>query len=504
MMRNRLESLFIICSLCSCCVEHDDLAVAVENENVVMEQLPFFYDGQDVSRVSITNTGTSLKFGWEVDDKVGLFSLDKDNPLQGAYVFNSSADGTSLVLSDREWKWYMGTEYVAYYPYNADLDGAKSYIAVPVDMTGQRQRSNASAAHIGKSYNYLYSSGRVDTGGNLKLDFKHVCGIVILDLKMPKDIIWKNVTLTSQLGEVFTTTATMNALTGEVTGKTTSASVSLDLEDIKGDELTLYMAMLPVTTGDVSLSVTTATGRVYNATLPTKTIKAGRAYKWTASPVTVFDYGTAPKNVKAVDLGLPSGLLWANMNLGATYEAGKGYYFAWGEVAEQASNAYRWSTYKFTQNGAWTGISKYTYPDGQTTGAWYRNGEFIGDGLTTLLPEDDAAHEYWQGDWRMPTNEEMKELVDNTTAKWSNNYGGYGIPGLVVTSKINGEVVFFSTSGGKWDGSARSTGSRSYFWSSSLCTTGRGTAYSLNLTSSGIKAGNSSNRYYGYSVRAVM
>ena len=39
--------------------------------------------------------------------------------------------------------------------------------------------------------------------------------------------------------------------------------------------------------------------------------------------------------VEWVDLGLPSGLLWAKCNLGATTPEGHGDYYAWGEVQHQ-------------------------------------------------------------------------------------------------------------------------------------------------------------------------
>ena len=94
-----------------------------------------------------------------------------------------------------------------------------------------------------------------------------------------------------------------------------------------------------------------------------------------------------------VDLGLPSGLKWATCNVGATVSTDFGDYFAWGEV--ESKKNYSWDTYKYG-NGRGGKFTKY-------------NG--IID-KTTLYLEDDAAHVNWGGAWRMPTEEDVKELIE--------------------------------------------------------------------------------------------
>ena len=105
-----------------------------------------------------------------------------------------------------------------------------------------------------------------------------------------------------------------------------------------------------------------------------------------------------------VDLGLPSGLLWAKCNVGASTEEEAGLYFQWGDTqgytAEQIGNgegqkAFSNADYKFYADGEYT---KYNSSDGKTV----------------LDPEDDAVHVNMGGNWRMPTYEEYKELYGNT------------------------------------------------------------------------------------------
>ena len=105
-----------------------------------------------------------------------------------------------------------------------------------------------------------------------------------------------------------------------------------------------------------------------------------------------------------VDLGLPSGTLWATMNVGASSPEDCGYYFAWGETSTK--DAYEWSNYIWC-NGSENTLTKYCSEKDY--------GEV--DNRTLLLPEDDAATVNWGAAWRMPTEAQMQELI--TRCKWT-------------------------------------------------------------------------------------
>ncbi len=140
-----------------------------------------------------------------------------------------------------------------------------------------------------------------------------------------------------------------------------------------------------------------------------------------------------------VDLGLPSGLKWATCNVGAFHSKDKGYRFAWGEVEPKIT--YDWSTYKFMASGStgWKGINKYTIDDEELSGNWYNsNGEFIGDNKNTLDPEDDAATVNMGGSWRMPTEDEIQELIDNCNWVYA-----HSPERSIGVSKINGNIIVF-------------------------------------------------------------
>ena len=145
---------------------------------------------------------------------------------------------------------------------------------------------------------------------------------------------------------------------------------------------------------------------------------------------------TIPNGVKAVDLGLPSGTLWANMNVGALKEEGIGYHFAWGETEPRSD--YDWGTYKWC-NGSWRTMTKYC------TESYYGYNGFT-DNKTELDPMDDAAYVNWGKDWCMPSEEQFRELINSsyTNTKYIQKNGVYG---LKITSKMNGNSIFLPASG---------------------------------------------------------
>ena len=97
----------------------------------------------------------------------------------------------------------------------------------------------------------------------------------------------------------------------------------------------------------------------------------GKVVKYNVAKVTEVTFEEA-EPVEWVDLGLPSGTLWASCNIGANNPEDYGDFFAWGET-EQKSD-YTWSTY-------------FDYDESS-----HRSTKYCNDGgLTELLPEDDAA-----------------------------------------------------------------------------------------------------------------
>ena len=200
-----------------------------------------------------------------------------------------------------------------------------------------------------------------------------------------------------------------------------------------------------------------------------------------------------------VDLGLPSGIKWAKRNLGASKPSDYGHYYAWGETEPKTD--YTWATYKWMQAGQsdWKHITKYTVADGQTEGIWYdAGGTFIGDNKTTLEAADDAATRKLGSPWRMPTKEEIRELLDHCTWNWTTQDG---VNGCEVKGP-NGNSIFLPAAGYRKGSLLYYAGSGGDYWSSSLCAAYSGLARYLGFDS-GARGWYDNGRYYGFSVRPV-
>jgi len=213
----------------------------------------------------------------------------------------------------------------------------------------------------------------------------------------------------------------------------------------------------------------------------------------------------APADAKGIDLGLPSGTLWANMNVGAKAQNEYGLYFAWGDTkgySAESGHAFTWETYKWMAAGqsSWEHITKYTTEDDETEGDWYNmDYEFIGDGNTQLSLEDDAARANWGGQWAMPTIEHIRELKKYTTSEWTTLKG---VVGRKFTSKQNGNAIFLPAAGymgSKGIDQQETTGN---YWSSSLSSS---TSIASELWFKSTLADPfSSSRNYGQSIRPII
>ena len=134
-----------------------------------------------------------------------------------------------------------------------------------------------------------------------------------------------------------------------------------------------------------------------------------------------------------VDLGLPSGVKWATCNVGASSPEDYGDYFAWGETSPKA---------------------EYTWENSVTFGE--QMSDISGNA------QHDAATANWGGSWRMPTNDEMQELVDHCEWEWTEVNG---VNGSRVIGP-NGSCIFLPAAGYRDGSSLYLAGYFGYYWSS--------------------------------------
>ena len=159
---------------------------------------------------------------------------------------------------------------------------------------------------------------------------------------------------------------------------------------------------------------------------------------------------------EAIDLGLSSGILWATCNVGALFPEDFGDYYAWGET--ETKSRYNEKNYKF-YNGDNNPPSKYSC---------YK---YKSDGRFILESEDDAASTNWGWNWRMPTDAEWDELIEECS--WTLTTQN-GVSGCIVVGK-NNNSIFLPAAGHSMLDDRIGDG---YYWSSSLDISNSNSIYS--------------------------
>ena len=193
-------------------------------------------------------------------------------------------------------------------------------------------------------------------------------------------------------------------------------------------------------------------------------------------------------NTEYVDLGLS--VKWAKCNIGAETETDYGDFFMWGSVTPNTPDECVWEHAPF--NGGNTSYNADAFNKVKDTAC--PNG--------ILAKEYDAAAQIMGGDWRMPTDTEIQELLDNTTNEWTHVNGVNGRKFTSIKEGYQNNSIFIPAAGYCSDGSVDDVGNYGDVWSSSLDTSGPNLAWGLYFYS-GICDMDSGYRCGGQSVRGV-
>lgn len=346
--------------------------------------------------------------------------------------------------------------------------------------------------------------------GNVELTFKHVMTHAILKVSSA-DAADYAITLTQANLIYVPESSTLNCSTGAIVAnadRKTSFFFIAEETSVTDEAVAVGSLMVPASDGtgtEVGLALT------YQYNYGNDVV---RTYKDTAYVTLVAGYqtninvtvsGDKPLKVTGslsnwtklldanghdyVDLGLPSGRLWATCNIGALDPEDYGDYFAWGEKMGYTGAAaiFSWDSYEF---GSGANITKY----------WTSTAYGTIDNRTALELVDDAACVILEGDWRIPTYDEWQELLDNCTSEWTtlNN-----VNGRLFTSNYNENTIFLPAAG-NYTTSLVNGGRRCFYWSSTLVESNPICAWGLNASSSEISLSDSGERYLGRPIRAVM
>ena len=209
---------------------------------------------------------------------------------------------------------------------------------------------------------------------------------------------------------------------------------------------------------------------------------------------------------EVVDLGLPSGTLWCKCNLGASQPYEYGDYYSWGEITPnkhlvQLSDGYTQNNYKF-YTGPYVDVTK-KQPDDYYIGKYDK-------GMKILQDEDDAAyqnmHNIGNYKFHIPTKEQCEELLkytDHNEKCQKYNYKDFGVDGLLLISKLNGNEIFFPAAGYCAESIVIGRNDINCIWSSSLDSSERDAAYDMCLDRQRSYVETSA-RYFGLPIRPVL
>ena len=447
-------------------------------ESISITGKDFQIDGATRSSVVISNSG--VNFLLEAGDVVGIFPNTGD---QVSFAMDEGAGMQTATFNGGGWALKTSSTYAAYYPhnfYNRDLT------AIPVSYEGQRQDGNASTAHLG-AYDFMAASVTTPSNGAVAFDMRHMGALVMLQTDLGEAKTLTNVALkASTPAFVEAGTIDLTAMDPHITSTASTNIHNIPLDNFTvayNETSTIYFMMAPTNLLGETLEITLSDedGEYIKFEVAGKDFVAGTAYVYTLTNGEKLN--TIPEY--AVDLGLPSGTLWADRNVGADAPEAYGDYFAWGETSPKS--IYNWSTYKWC-NGSMYTLTKYC------TNSYYGTV----DNKTILDLEDDAAYVNMGLEWRMPTHEEMQELLNNCTRTWitQNGVNGYKVTGP------NGNSIFLPAAGWR-QSSSLSAGSIGNYWSSSLAESIPYGAYGLYFESGGYDWG-PFYREPGLSVRAVV
>ncbi|MBO5703636.1 MAG: fimbrillin family protein [Bacteroidaceae bacterium] len=448
-------------------------------ESISITGNDFLTEAGTRSSVVISNAG--VNFLWEEGDVVGIFPNTGD---QVSFAMDEGAGMQTATFNGGGWALKASSTYAAYYPhdfYNRDLT------AIPVSYESQAQTGNASTAHLG-AYDFMAASVTTPSNGAVAFDMQHMGALVMIQTDLDEAKTLTNVALKASTS-AFTTTGTIDltAVNPEITAKSTTSTLNIALNDFivaANETSTIYFLMAPTNLSGETLEITLSdeSGAYIKFEAAGKNFVAGTAYAYTLTNGEKLN--TLPEY--AVDLGLPSGTLWADRNVGADAPEAYGDYFAWGET--EPKSTYNWSTYKWC-NGSDEVMTKYCTDS--SFGAI--------DGNTILDLEDDAAYVNMGEEWRMPTLEEQEELCSECTWLWTTQNG---VNGYKVTGD-NGNSIFLPAAGYRYNSNLNYVGSTCDYWAGSLFEDYPIGAIEIEFSSNSYMC-TSANRCAGHSVRAVV
>lgn len=384
---------------------------------------------------------------FENNDKIGLF-LFKTGQM------NSSCNNVLASTNDNGNTWNISKQIslsqepavvYAYYPWQESVN-SENGISINLDIASQ--------------INYLYgiSNGVNEESPVANIKFKHALAKMGFHIQNEEKVKVSKVVIS---GNKLITACVFDVIEGSCSHESYGTITSKNVDQVSESLCKAYFLLAPMVDQNLTLRVEYSDGKeyvgsfmvpdisigqnvFYNVNInnakdqdPQMTISEASIEEWSncedLNAVSATEYHMDANGHEYVDLGLPSGTLWATCNVGASSPEEYGNYFAWGET--EPKEDYSWETYKWCEGSEKT-FTKYC--------TWDIYGTV--DNKIELELADDAARANWGGTWLMPTMTQIEELSNGCTWAWTTLND---IPGYMINSKYNGNSIFLPAAGHK-------------------------------------------------------
>ncbi len=393
------------------------------------------------TRTVYTESGKNISVAWKVGDKVALIHNGKKDE---AEVTEIDAEGNATIKGSVDATGTDGEAVTVIYPAAAVEVSKGAEYALNTDYINTKGlKQDGTLAYIAENLDFRLASGTLAiTSGAATLSSS---------LKLASQIaVWK-LSFTAGCCTPFAATSVsisipMGTSQLQVAGASSTTGKS-----------EYYICVVP-TLMQTASSIFIKTSDGTNDVTLSKSVSGITAGKFFQSDIML---PLAPEGLQEVDLGLPSGTKWANMNIGAEKPEDKGVFFAWGEVTPKTS--FTWDEYKY-----YGGLKS-----GKHQVKKYCIGEAFGtvDNLTALQASDDAATQCWGDGWCTPTFTQLEELITNPLIVNIDYAEVNGVVGCMI-SKINSSASLFLPAAGGYGSTNTYTNYGTYgnYWSSTLAT----------------------------------
>lgn len=413
-----------------------------------------------------TYVDSDLYMYWNADDRLSIFTTTYNQQ----YKFSGKTGDNGGDFEEVAGGFHSGnsisTNY-AVYPYSSTTSLSKDE---KISLTMPAVQDYAEG-----SFGLRASTMVAVTAGSSDyfLAFKNLCGFLVVKLYGEGTV--KSVSIKGNNGEKLAGPATVTASHGSAPtlafGDDATETITIDcgagvVLGSDASHATEFWFCIPPVSFSKGFTITVTDTKGCSMEKSTSTSREVERNIKTSMAALEVSFAQ-PCEPEYVDLGLS--VKWATFNMGAAKPEEYGDYYAWGETEPYYLYGYaqedpqsHWRT-GYGNMGYMIG-SKYKWEGSNYSLTKY---DYSIDNNLTLDPEDDVAQVMWGSEWRMPTEYEWNELVDNCDFSWIDNYNGTGVKGTLVKSRINNASIFLPAAGVRCGTILSELNEAGHYWSSS-------------------------------------